>query len=147
MRKIPQAKDVRPVSIKNSYESVRKTANSRRKMGRRCEDSNRFRMREEMQLTDTRIRTYNIHEHATAKSLQSCLTLCDPTDGSPPSSPSLGFSRQEHWSGLPFPSPMHESESEVAQSCPVSDSSRPHGTAASQAPLSMGVSRQEYWSG
>ena len=31
--------------------------------------------------------------------------------------PSLGFSRQEHWSGLPFPSPMHESE--VAQSCPT----------------------------
>ena len=28
---------------------------------------------------------------------------------------SLGFSRQEHWSGLPFPSPMHESE--VTQSC------------------------------
>ena len=33
------------------------------------------------------------------------------------SPPSLGFSRQEHWSGLPFPSPMHESE--VAQSCPT----------------------------
>ena len=32
---------------------------------------------------------------------------------------SLGFSRQEHWSGLPFPSPMHKSESEVAQSCPT----------------------------
>ena len=33
--------------------------------------------------------------------------------------PTLGFSRQEHWSGLPFPSPVHESEneSEVAQSC------------------------------
>ena len=31
---------------------------------------------------------------------------------------SLGFSRQEHWSGLPFPSPMKvKSESEVAQSC------------------------------
>ena len=30
-------------------------------------------------------------------------------------SPSMGFSRQEHWSGLPFPSPMRESE--VAQSC------------------------------
>ena len=30
---------------------------------------------------------------------------------------SLGFSRQEHWSGLLFPSPMHESEREVAQSC------------------------------
>ena len=33
--------------------------------------------------------------------------------------PSLGFSRQEHWSRLPFPSPMHKSESEVAQSCPT----------------------------
>ena len=32
---------------------------------------------------------------------------------------SLGFSWQEHWSGLPFPSPMHESESEVAQSYPT----------------------------
>ena len=31
--------------------------------------------------------------------------------------PSLGFSRQEHWSGLPFPSPMRESE--VTQSCPT----------------------------
>ena len=40
-----------------------------------------------------------------AKSLQSCLTLCDPIDGSPPGSPVLRFSRQEHWSGLPFPSP------------------------------------------
>ena len=47
---------------------------------------------------------------AAAKSLQSCPTLCDPTNGSPPGPPSLGFSRQEHWSGLPFPSPMHESE-------------------------------------
>ena len=33
--------------------------------------------------------------------------------------PSLGFSRQEHWSGSPFPSPMHESENEVSQSCPT----------------------------
>ena len=32
---------------------------------------------------------------------------------------SLGFSRQEHWSELPFPSPMHESESEIIQSCPT----------------------------
>ena len=45
-----------------------------------------------------------------AKSLQSCPTLCDPVDGSHQAPPSLGFSRQEHWSGLPFPSPMHESE-------------------------------------
>ena len=32
---------------------------------------------------------------------------------------SLGFSRQEHWNGLPFPSPIHESESEVTQLCPT----------------------------
>ena len=57
--------------------------------------------------------------------------------------PSLGFSRQEHWSGLPFPSPMHErkSESEVAQSCltlsdPM-DCSLPGFS-------SMGFSRREY---
>ena len=47
---------------------------------------------------------------AATKSLQSCPTLCNPIDGSPPGSPSLRFSRQEHWSGLPFPSPTHESE-------------------------------------
>ena len=45
-----------------------------------------------------------------AKSLHSCLTLCNPVDGSLPGFPSLGFSRQEHWSALPFPSLMHESE-------------------------------------
>ena len=56
---------------------------------------------------------------AAAKSLQSCPTLCNPIDGSPPGFPSLGFSRQEHWSGLPFPSPMHESENEVTQLCPT----------------------------
>ena len=32
---------------------------------------------------------------------QSCPTLCDPMDQAPPS---MGFSRQEYWSGLPFPS-------------------------------------------
>ena len=41
--------------------------------------------------------------------------------------PSLGFSRQEHWSGLPFPSPMHESEERKWSRSVVSYSSRPHG--------------------
>ena len=36
---------------------------------------------------------------------QSCPTLCDPMDCSPPGSSSIGFSRQESWSELPFPSP------------------------------------------
>ena len=39
------------------------------------------------------------------KSLQLCLTLCDPVDSSPPDSSLIGFSMQEHWSGLPFPPP------------------------------------------
>ena len=41
--------------------------------------------------------------------------------------PSLGFSRQEHWGGLPFPPPMHESEKWKWSRVVVSDSSRPHG--------------------
>ena len=37
---------------------------------------------------------------------QSCLTLCNPMDCGPPGSSVHGiFSRQEYWSGLPFPSP------------------------------------------
>ena len=47
-------------------------------------------------------------------------------------------------SGLPFPSPMHESESEVAQSCPTLATP---WTSAHQAPPSMGFSRQKFWSG
>ena len=41
--------------------------------------------------------------------------------------PSLGFSRQEHWSGLPFPSPMSESEKWKGSCSVMSDSSWPHG--------------------
>ena len=41
--------------------------------------------------------------------------------------PSLGFSRREHWSGLPVPSAMHESEQWKWSRSVVSDSSQPHG--------------------
>ena len=41
--------------------------------------------------------------------------------------PSLGFSRQEKWSGLPFPSPKHEREKWKGRHSVVSDSSLPHG--------------------
>ena len=40
-----------------------------------------------------------------AKLLQSCLTLWDPMDCSPPDSSVQGILRQEHWSGLPCPPP------------------------------------------
>ena len=58
---------------------------------------------------------------ATAKSLQSCMTLCDPIDGSPPGSPVPGILLARTLEGLPFPSARHESENEteVAQSCPT----------------------------
>ena len=42
---------------------------------------------------------------AAAKSLQLCLTLCDPKTAAHQAPLSTGFSRQEYWSGLPFPSP------------------------------------------
>ena len=41
--------------------------------------------------------------------------------------PALRFSRQEHWSGLPFPSPVRESEKGEWSRSVVSDSRRPHG--------------------
>ena len=44
---------------------------------------------------------------ATAKSFQSCPTLCDPMDCSLPGSSVHGIFRQEYWSGMPFPSPGH----------------------------------------
>ena len=53
------------------------------------------------------------HYHAAAKLLShfSHVRLCaTPEMAAHQPPPSLGFSRQEHWSGLPFPSPMHESE-------------------------------------
>ena len=46
--------------------------------------------------------------------VQLCAT---PQTAAPQAPPPLGFSRQEHWSGLPFPSPMHESK--IAQLCPT----------------------------
>ena len=46
--------------------------------------------------------------------------LCaTPQTAAHQATPSLVFSRQEHWSGLPFPSPMHESEGEVTPLCPT----------------------------
>ena len=79
------------------------------------------------------ILTRNMHQRnraaaAAAKSLQSCPTLCaTPWTAAHQAPPSLGFSRQEHWSGLPFSSPMHESEKWKWSRSVVSDSQRPHG--------------------
>ena len=57
--------------------------------------------------SDSKESTCSVGAAAAAKLPESCLTLCDPLDGSPPGSPSLIFSMKV------------KSESEVAQSCPT----------------------------
>ena len=84
---------------------------------------------------------------AAAKSLQSCPTLCDPIDGSPPGFPIPGI-LQARTLGVGCRFLLQcmkvKSESEVTQSCPTLATP---WTAAHQAPPSMGFSRQKYWSG
>ena len=70
-------------------------------------------------------------------------------DHGPPGPLSMGFSRQEYWSGLPFPSPVIKyevsEESEVKLLSRVRLFATPW-TVAYQALLSMEFSRQQYWS-
>ena len=84
---------------------------------------------------------------ATAKSLQSCPTLCDPIDGSPPGSPVPGIlqARMLEWVAVSFSNAWKWKMKVKSLSC-VRLLATPW-TAAYQAPPSMGFSRQEYWSG
>ena len=84
---------------------------------------------------------------AAAKSLQSCPTLCDPTDGSPPGSPVPGIlqARTLEWVAISFSNAWKWKVKGKPLSC-VRLSATPW-TTAYQAPPSMGFSRQEYWSG
>ena len=84
---------------------------------------------------------------AAAKSLQSCPTLCDPIDGSPPGSPIPGIlqARTLEWVAIAFSNAWRwkvkaKSLSRVRLLATA-------WTAVYQAPPSMGFSRQEYWSG
>ena len=82
-----------------------------------------------------------------AKSLQSCPTLCDPIDGSPPGSPIPGIlkARTLEWVAISF-SNAWKGKVKVKSLSGVWPSATPW-TAAFQAPPSMGFSRQKYWSG
>ena len=84
---------------------------------------------------------------AAAASLQSCPTLCDPIDGSPPGSPIPGIlqARTLEWVAISF-SRAWKGKVEVKLLSHVRLLATPW-TAAYQAPPSMGFSRQEYWSG
>ena len=84
---------------------------------------------------------------AAARSLQSCPTLCDPIDGSPPGSPVPGIlqARTLEWVAISFFNAW-KWKVKVKLLSPVWLLATPW-TAAHQAPPSMGFSRQEYWSG
>ena len=84
---------------------------------------------------------------AAAKSLQSCLTLCDPIDGSPPGSavPGILQERTLEWVAISF-SNAWKWKVKVKSLSRVRLLVTPW-TAAYQAPPPMGFSRQEYWSG
>ena len=84
---------------------------------------------------------------ATAKSLQSCPTLCDPIDGSPPGSAILGIlqARTLEWVAISF-SNAWKWKVKVKSLSRVQLLVIPW-TTAHQAPPSMGFSRKEYWSG
>ena len=84
---------------------------------------------------------------AAAKSLQSCPTLCDSIDGSPPGSPVPGIlqARTLEWVAISF-SNAEKWKVKVKSLSRVRLLVTPR-TAAHQAPPSMGFSRQEYWSG
>ena len=84
---------------------------------------------------------------ASAKSLQSCLTLCDPLDGSPPGCavPGILQVRTLEWVAISFSNAWKWKVKVKSLSC-LRLLATPW-TAAYQAPLSIGFSRQEYWSG
>ena len=84
---------------------------------------------------------------AAAKLLQSCPTLCDPIDGSPPGShvPGILQARTLEWVAISF-SNAWKWKVKVKSLSPVGPSATPW-TAAFQVPPSMGFSRQEYWNG
>ena len=91
--------------------------------------------------------TIPLLSEAAAKSFQSCPTLCDPIDGSPPGSPDPGIlqARVLEWVAISFSNKWKWKVKGKSLSS-VQLLATPW-TAAYQAPPSMGFSRQEYWSG
>ena len=88
-----------------------------------------------------------LKDAAAAKSLQSCPTLCNPIDSSPPGSPIPGILQVRilEWVTISFSDAWKRKGKVKSLSC-VWLLATPW-TAAYQAPPFMGFSRQEYWSG
>ena len=87
------------------------------------------------------------YQVAAAKSLQSCPTLCDPIEGSPPGSPVPGIlqARTPEWVAISFSNAL-KWKVKMKSLSRVRLLATPW-TAAYQAPPSMGFSKEEYWSG
>ena len=98
-------------------------------------------------MVDWKMDSFAAAAAAAAKSLQSCPTLCDPIDGSPPGSPVPGIlqARTLEWVAISF-SNACKWKVKVKSPSRVRLLATPW-TVAYQAPLSMGFARQEYWSG
>ena len=93
------------------------------------------------------LKIWNATAATAAKSLQSCPTLCDPIDGSPPGSavPGILQARTLEWVAISF-SNAWKWKVKVKSLSRVRLLATPW-PAAYRAPLSMGFFRQEYWSG
>ena len=80
-------------------------------------------MRRKQLTTDLRVSniirhpTSHVCVHTNIKSLQLPLSLCNSMDCSPPGFSCLEFSRQEYWSGLPFPTPGDLPDPEIEPTC------------------------------
>ena len=96
---------------------------------------------------DKDVGKHNLWPAAAAKSLQSCLTLYDPIDDSPPGSSDSGalWARILEWVAISFSNAWKQKVKVKSLGC-VRLLATPW-SAAYQAPPSMGFSRQEYWSG
>ena len=88
------------------------------------------------------------HNSCFSKMCVSCLVVSDSLQPHSPPGPSVhGIFRQEHWSGLPFPSPKGTMERKKVKSLSRVWLFATPWTVAYQAPPSMEFSRQAYWSG
>ena len=91
----------------------------------------------------------NPKSESESEGAQLCPTLCDPMDESLQAPQSVGFSRQEYWSGLPFPSPgdlpnpgIEPRSPALQEDCLSSESAgKPKNTGVGSLPLLQGLFR------
>ena len=145
------------MSIKIRLKMRGKTAYKNR-LNKNCKIDEKIKLLNHNKCNETDLFFFTVHKNhmkkkdwimytITTKSLQSCPTLCDPIDGSPPGSPVPGIlqARTLDWVAISLSNAWKWKVKVKLLSCV-----RPSGTpwtTAFHAPPSMGFSRQGYWSG